>query len=526
LTDLSDLNQIFAAFKQIMAGMHEGDAMALAAELLGGTTDVRPLIHEYFTRQPILIKSIDEIKDSELADWGLAREYVTANFIDDWAQEQYLSNNTFPAGRYCYMFSKKQGSPPLYNTYIYAALEHGVLRAVCPISGQILATSASFPVFLEEKWAHVIFYRFNGQEPFYLGTAGYPSLRSFIYLPQRNLVIVSPLHFSLGYARDHIYFTIAELYRKFILFAEQTVNYINKDTRELALLYGLQTNLGHFFTNEYSGFSRIVITGLHRRVKNIVSYKNKKIPLEQLFDEFKQAYCFNCDNEDQLFATCLQQGLFVIYPCASQLSAEAAFRVQQTAENYGSRAQKQLIAGCTAEPLLFINLRKHNKAWQEQVEGTIQLAKALKPTYPKLGIFLDGMSDCRQDAEAITDSLKNEVVVYNGVDISLMDSICWACRTDAYVFVIGSGLVLLTCIANKPGIVHSEYVHMGQVLPGGYWSGLRNDIFPPILVSRQEITVLPEISRHLPAIYRNYSMDWRSLYYRLIKLLYPTDGMK
>ena len=498
--------------------------MALAAELLGGTTDVRPLIHEYFSKQPILVKSIDEIKDAELANWGLAREYVTANFIDEWTQEMYLSNNTFSAGRYHYMFPKKQGSPPLYNTYIYAALEHGVLRAVCPRSGQIVATSASFPVFLEEKWAHVIFYRFNGPEPFYLGTAGYPSLRSFIYLPQHNLVIVSPLHFSLGYGRDHLYFTIAELYRKFILFAEQTVNYLNQDFREPALLYGLQTNLGHFFTNEYSGFARLVTTGLHRRVKNIISYKNKKIPLEQLFDEFKQVCCLDCDSEDQLFAICLLQGLFVMYPCASHIAAEAAWRVQQTAEKYGSAGQKQLIAGCRADPLLFINLRKHNKAWQEQVEGTIQLARALQQTYPKLGIFLDGMDDCRQDAAVIAAALCNEVVVYNGVDISLMDSICWACRADAYVFVIGSGLVLLTCIANKPGIVHSEYVHMGQVLPGGYWSGLRNDIFPPILVSRQEITVLPEISRHLPATYRNYSMDWRSLYYRLMKLLYPPGG--
>jgi hypothetical protein len=62
---------------------------------------------------------------------------------------------------------------------------------------------------------------------------------------------------------------------------------------------------------------------------------------------------------------------------------------------------------------------------------------------------------------------------------------------------------------------------MGQVLPGGYWSGLRNDILTPILVSWDEVSVLKEESRHLPAMYANYSMDWQSLYRRLIKILYP-----
>ncbi|WP_371372015.1 hypothetical protein [Sporomusa aerivorans] len=515
---------IFETFKQIMDSSQEGDARALADELHSGNRDIVQVIQEYFAKSPIVVKSIDEVQEQELQSLGLCREYIAANFIDDWAQEQYMSRSSFQAERYQYMLPKKQGSPPLYNTYVYAALEHGVFRALCPLTGQILETSASFPIFIEEKWAHIVFYHFKGRESFYIGTAGYPSLRSFIYLPRFNLVIVSPLHFALGYARDHVYFAIAELYRKFVLFTELTIDYLSKQSRHLALLYGLQTNLGHFLTNEYSGFHRIVTTGLYRRVKTILIYKNKKIPLEQLFGEFAAADFLSCDSQDQLFETCMYHGLFVIYPCASHLSAEAAFRVQLTAGKYATESQKRIIAGCTADPLIFINLRKHNKSWQEQVDGIIHLAQALKQLYPEVGILLDGLSDCREDAELIKSTLQDEVAVYNGVDISLMDSIYWAGRADAYLCVIGSGLVLLTCIANKPGIVHSEYIHMGQVLPGGYWSGLRNDIFPPVLVPKNEIAVLPEVSQHLPAMYKNYSMDWRSLYYRLIKLLYPPPG--
>ncbi|HWR41608.1 hypothetical protein [Sporomusa sp.] len=521
---LNECIMLFEAFKNSMDSLPECNSIDLAKELLSEESiDVHQIINEYFKKYPLTIKSSDEIQNDEnlMQSLGLNMDYLKSNFIDEWAHEQAMSNSSFSIERYQYMFPQKQGSPPLYNTYIYAALEQGVVRAVCPYSGEVLETSTSFPIFLEEKWAHIVFYQIKGREPFYIGTAGYPSLKSFVYLPKHNLVIGSPAFFHLGYTKEHLFFAIAELYRKFLIFTEKTVNYLQNSIRNLALIYGLQTNLGHFLTNEYSGYYRITTTGLYRKVKNIITYKNKKVPLEQLFTEFKKDTFYNCDNEDQLFEICMTNGLFVLYPCAAHLSAEAAFHIQQIANTYGSDSQKRLIAHCVADPLIFINLRKHNKAWQEQVDGIINLARALKQTYPNVGIFLDGLSDCQEDAELISHSLDGDIVVYIGVDISLMDTICWASRTDAYLCVIGSGLVLLTCIANKPGIVHSEYVHMGQVRPGGYWSGLRNDIFAPILVSWDEIIVLPEKSRHLPAIYANYSMDWHSLYNRLIKILYP-----
>ncbi|MDF2571507.1 MAG: hypothetical protein K0R55_3111, partial [Sporomusa sp.] len=521
---LSESIRLFHAFKNSMDNMSVRNSIELANELLSTESiDIQQVINEYFGYFPLTIKSLDEIENDEplIRRLGLNIDYLKSNFIDEWDQEHAMSNNSFLIDRYQYRFPKKQGSPPLYNTYIYAALERGVVSAVCPFSGQVLETSTSFPMFIEKKWTHIIFYQIKGKDSFYVGTAGYPSLKGFVYLPQHNLVIGSPTFFQLGYTKDHLYFAIAELYRKFLIFTEETVSYLQNPKRNLALIYGLQTNLGHFLTNEYSGFHRIIMTGLYRKVKNIVLYKNQKIRLEQVFTEFTKSTYYHCNSEDQLFETCITQGLFVLYPCASHLSAEAAFHVQQTAHNYGSDSQKRQIADCVADPLIFVNLRKHNKAWQEQVDGIINLARALKQSYPHVGVFLDGLSDCQEDAELISHSLQGDVAVYTGVDISLLDTICWACRADAYICVIGSGLVLLTCIANKPGIVHSEYVHMGQVLPGGYWSGLRNDILTPILVSWDEVSVLKEESRHLPAMYANYSMDWQSLYRRLIKILYP-----
>ncbi|WP_371364167.1 hypothetical protein SRRS_50050 [Sporomusa rhizae] len=519
---LSDFIILFEAFKKSMDSLPGCTSIGLAKELLlFDSVNVYQSINEYFEKYPITVKSIDEIQDNELEVLGLNRQYLKYNFIDEWTHEQAMSNSSFSTERYQYMLPQRQGSPPLYNTYIYAALEQGIVRAICPNSGKVLETSTSFPIYLEERGTQFVFYRVKGSEDFYIATAGYPSLKGFLYLPKHNLIIVSPSFFQLGYPKEYILLAISQLYRKFLLFTEKTIRFLQSPSRKLALLYGTQTNLGHFFLNEFSGFFRIIMTGLYRKVQNIVIYKNSKVPLCQLFPEFKKAACYSCDDADALFETCMTQGLFLLYPCASHLSAEAAFHIQKVAQGYCSESQKRQLADCVADPLIFINLRKHNKAWLEQVDGIINLVRALKQNYPNVGIVLDGLSDCQEDAELIEHSLRQEIAVYNGVNISLLDTICWACRADTYLCVIGSGLVLLTCIANKPGIVHSEHGHMGQVRPGGFWSGLRNDIFAPILVSEHEVVVVKKEGYYALTSYENYSMDWHSLYNRLIKILYP-----
>lgn len=513
---MSDFITLFEAFKKSMDGLQGGNAIELAKEVLSTEhIDLQQEISEYFAKYSIKVKSIDTIQDKELQEFNLNRNYLRRNFIDTWAQEQEMSKGTFSSEQYQYMFPQKQGYPPLYNTFIYAALEQGVVRAICPKSGEVIKTSVSFPVHVEEAWTQFIFYKFNGKEEFYIVTAGYPGVKSFLYFPKHNLVIVSPVFFQICYQKKHILSAIVQLYRKFLIFTEKTINYLDKPERTLTLIYGIQLNLGHYFLNEYSGLYRIRITGLYRKVKNVVIYKKSKLPLAQLFPEFNKVACYNMDSSDELFETCMKHGLFTLYPCASYLSADAAFYIRKIANSYCSENQKRLITECVANPLIFINLRKHNKAWQEQVDGIINLARALKQKYPHLGIILDGCADCQEDAAVISKSLCNDIYVYNGVGISLLDTICWACRIDAYLCVTGSGLVLLTCIANKPGIVHSDHVHMEQVRPGGFFSLVRNDIYAPISVSQHEVTVLKDEA------YSNYSMDWHSLYDRLIKIICP-----
>ena len=277
---------LFDKFKDSIdstAGENTIELSQQLAHLAGSSID--SLIDDYFAEH-IIVKNYAEIEHDLpfLAMFHLNSQSLKLNFADDWPVEEALSNGTFSAERYKYLFPQKQGSPALYNTYQFAALEQKVVRAVCPYSGQVLETSISFPIFIDKKWAHIILYKFYGTEPFYIGTGGYPSIRSFVYLPKRNLVVVLPLFLQLGYTKEHLQCAVAALYKKFIAFTEKTVKYLGHDKKSLALLYGLQTNLGHFFTNEYTGLFRIVMTGLYRRVQHILVYKNCKIKYGQFVD--------------------------------------------------------------------------------------------------------------------------------------------------------------------------------------------------------------------------------------------------
>jgi hypothetical protein len=71
--------------------------------------------------------------------------------------------------------------------------------------------------------------------------------------------------------------------------------------------------------------------------------------------------------------------------------------------------------------------------------------------------------------------------------------------------VIGSGLTLVTWIANKPGVAHGNLAHCHQV--NVMWRKVREDL-QPILVPQESIVDLDE--SHWPGC--NYDCDWKAIY--------------
>ena len=67
---------------------------------------------------------------------------------------------------------------------------------------------------------------------------------------------------------------------------------------------------------------------------------------------------------------------------------DAIFNIRTIANRLCGDKEKNAIETCCATPLVFVNLRKHNKSWTGQVEGVIQIARKLLTKYPNVGILL------------------------------------------------------------------------------------------------------------------------------------------
>ncbi len=148
--------------------------------------------------------------------------------------------------------------------------------------------------------------------------------------------------------------------------------------------------------------------------------------------------------------------------------------------------------------------------WINQAIGYANILNALADEYGHVSALLDGMPDCKEIAAEIRESTYPRIDLYNNFNLPLIDCINWATAVDAYVCTIGSGLVLLTWLAGKPGVAHANTGHMNQL---AWWPAVRPGALAPLAPERSEIH---DVTEH---DYANYDLDWRILLDLLRKAL-------
>jgi hypothetical protein len=104
------------------------------------------------------------------------------------------------------------------------------------------------------------------------------------------------------------------------------------------------------------------------------------------------------------------------------------------------------------------------------------------------------------------------VKLFPGIDVSIYDTIMWAFQIDSYIATIGSGLTIVTWIAGKPGVAHSESHHLNQI--ASFWGDVRPDVPLPITPACDQVIDTGE------KMYCNYEID-RSLILQMFDRL-PT----
>lgn len=344
-----------------------------------------------------------------------------------------------------------------------------------------LASSHSYVIQLDAKQQPYIFVKFDDVEPWYLMVGSFRGTKNYIYLPERNIVI-------LLRSLDNEWYSIHDYIEGFQHHAQKNCqifnHYLSSNTKP-AIYSGAISNLGHFFWNEVQGIYNAIKEGVASQISEVVLYKFQYINLENLFPEFESLALTKLENSDDVFVKCIERSLFCTHPTALSMTSDCAALIREISWNLADPEQRQLINDSKADEIKFwFNLRSHNKTWLNQVEGVQIICDYLLEQYSTVTLVLDGMPDCNDLVGEIKARLQGRVRLIDCTSTALENSISWASVVDFYIATIGSGLTINTWVAEKSGVAHSERSHIKQL---DMWKDVRPDIILPLVPNSAQI---------------------------------------
>lgn len=374
----------------------------------------------------------------------------------------------------------------MQSAFQKTGLSRGAVYCPCPISGQLLRSSHAIPVPFDLGKQTFLFYYFKGVEPFYVAAGGWSGAKIFAYFPQREVILrlQDPLY-NWGPPQD----AVNVFKRLMVTHAALVHDYLTTPTVP-ALLSGTIENLGHFFWNDVAGLVSAEREGLLENVNHAVSYRHAFLDPFSVLAKSESLVRFSCKTETELFTLILKEHLFCVRATALTIDDDTAARLHGLAQANLSVEHRALLAKAQAAPYrLWANLRAHNKVLRNQVEAIVKVAEDTARRHGGLALYLDGTPDCAAMADEISAQVSSAVTVHRGLDVSMSDSICWAFAVDSYIATIGSGLTLVTWLAKKPGVAHSERAHLAQM---EFWGEVRTGAPMPVTPTTSEINDLGE----------------------------------
>jgi hypothetical protein len=398
---------------------------------------------------------------------------------------------------------------PLFERYVDFDRSHqwelvmgGGMSAYCPISGRLLKSTHGFCIHLSNLPALV--YRFEGDEIFYIVTGNITNKKLCMYFPKSQTVVITAEHWLCQIAMHKI---IQLLNLNMIDSCDDVRRYLSDDTRPAAVLGDF--NFGHFLWVTLTGLHHAARSGLLSKIEEVVEVQGYFISAQRMFPELadKPSTYFSTGSDDSaaVFSHCLVRRLLPIHFTDAVISDSFAERVRDAAARHATAAGR--VPHDAPRPLVWINLRAHSKIWLGQAEGYANILNELRKDFGKASAFIDGWADCADVAAEIRRLTHPDIPLYDGLNLDPYDSLNWAFGVDAYVCVIGSGLVMVNCVANKPGVVHAELAHMTQL---NWWHWLRLGSIPPAAPDIDDITdVGPSECRG--RLYANYEVSWKIL---------------
>ena len=364
-------------------------------------------------------------------------------------------------------------SPIVDLSYKHRFLEDGIVKIISPINpSKKLTAIASVPI---SSRVSSIVYEFYDSEPIlvftdlcFAGTVG------FVYFPLRNIIIFDSSYWSSSWVSIK---SALELYRDAINREPARLLAYRKREKELALISKTTGNMGHFFWNELPGLISAIENASDNAPIRVLELSNSWVSLNDYIPSFSSK--LEAISHKELLDVTLHDNLILMRPTSSQVSNETAQYLQErndlVIKSKYPQTYQQLDTITTNDFVLFINLRAHNKTWTRQIEGVTKLIERIQKLSNKnMIVYFDGWVDCEEIVNSITENLSNSITVVNGLDVPMDVTLSWAYKCNFFLAVIGSGLVPLTWLANKPGICISNLRHLKQL--DDFWYLVRDNM--------------------------------------------------
>jgi tetratricopeptide (TPR) repeat protein len=402
---------------------------------------------------------------------------------------------------------------PLLNPkhFQQSIVETGYIYIISPFTGKILRSNQSF--IHPNSGLSLSIYRFESIEVFYLITGGWSGGKICIFFPKTELII----NLSSEWGS---WLSLPQLINEFKANAVSSwkhlrIYLLSKSKKKLAIVLGGINNLGHYFWNFVTGIYYLYENKQLDQIDNFLVGTHKYLDIKHIFPEIDQdkfTYLSECQD---IFQIALNNNYFVVQVTDSYIKEDLANRIYQASLQKCSTEFLQVVTEAKQNfPLLWINLRGHNKSWISQVDGYANIIKKLSESYPNISILFDGFLSEQATMEKIISLIPPTVKIYNGLNLAIHETIVWAFAIDSYIAVIGSGLTLVTWIASKKGVAHSERDHYGQMT---FWSEVRENYIAPALVP---VDCIKEIEGSYPSKgWLNYDCEWQVIYDEIAKVI-------
>lgn len=395
-------------------------------------------------------------------------------------------------------------------------------RMVCPDprSGEAVVASRSWVLTLD--WL-CIAYEFHGVDPFFLITGSFDQSKLGIYFPEVNVLVQAELDEGwkqIGVAACNALRLEVAAGTSFLADEKEGAE---NDVPSCALHLGYVGNVGHFIWNDLSGIELALAGEGKQHIRSLQVGPHEYFPVEGVFPELAALGIAVNRWKKPLPKSVIHDKTLPLRIAGNRISLELRQRIVRWALQAAGQslpaASKMNGHGIN----LWLNLRTHNKAWANQVQGIAEVVASIRQILrddQTLTLFLDGTPDASALAEQIRDMTQGMANVVNATQVNLATSIVYASLIDLHVCVIGSGLTIPHWIMGRRGVAHSNRAHLSQQ---AWWNSIAEGAHDVLFIPESQIDdhdgpVIPDVS------YVNYNMpssaviDTLSIYFRQINI--------